>query len=330
MTTHGDDSLPPDGDPEQASAAAFRAPSTLVLAGPGAGKTATLVKRVRHLLSELSVPRDAVLALVFGKDAAAELRGRTSNLLPEDSVVTMHAFALGAIRRHPAGYGLPPRVDVMDGDALGGWVRDCLSAVTSGQPWRWTHPVPPWEVMARADERLLGPTDPLGWGLGLDPAHADMMAACAAELGRRVSATGRLPMSALIPMVVRRTASDASYRRAEVGRWRHVLVDEYQDVDPSQAALLGHLAEEGAHVWAVGDEDQCIYVFRSADVRRVTGFGDAHPGAEIHALRRNYRSGASIVEVASNLISHNSQRSGKPRQVADPGGCGRGGPERFP
>lgn len=123
-----------------------------------------------------------------------------------------------------------------------------------------------------------------------------------------------------------------SYRRSITGAFDHVLVDEYQDVNPGQIALLDHFVRDGVGLWAVGDDDQTLYAFRASDIRYILEFEDRHPGATVHILERNYRSAPEIVAVAKRLIRNNASRIDKDYQpaVTEPGEIvirGYGAPE---
>jgi DNA helicase-2/ATP-dependent DNA helicase PcrA len=105
---------------------------------------------------------------------------------------------------------------------------------------------------------------------------------------------------------------------AITSRYDHVLVDEYQDVNPGQILLLDHFVKAGVNLWAVGDDDQTLYAFRAADVRFILDFAKRHPRAQLHVLDRNYRAGRHLVAAAKRLIAHNRSRRDKDYRAVDP------------
>src|SRR6516162_5712224 len=115
----------------------------------------------------------------------------------------------------------------------------------------------------------------------------------------------------MVPLVTRAMAHDTACRSAITGAFDHMLVDEYQDVNPGQLDLIAHFVAAGVKLWAVGDDDQTLYAFRASDIRTILDFGRYHPGARIHTLEVNYRAGAAIVDAAKALIRHNRTRIDK-------------------
>src|SRR5229473_8345258 len=95
------------------------------------------------------------------------------------------------------------------------------------------------------------------------------------------------------------------------GAFDHLLVDEYQDVNPGQVELIDRFVRAGVNLWVVGDDDQTLYAFRAADVRFILDFPRKHQGAQVHVLDRNYRSAAQIVAAAKRLIANNRARRDK-------------------
>ena len=296
---------------QQRAAATAKAPHLLVLAGPGAGKTATLVARFHHLCS-IGVPSARICALTFGRKAAESMRSRVAEGLAPGAVVaasTFHSFCMGsALRRDPAGFGLPAAFKVLSKD------RD-RSAIFTSRGLFWNDDVPILDVIDAAKDRML------------DAAAFAREAASGAPWRRRavpffqayeeaLQAQGAVDFSDMVLLVARRLAADPLYATAFCGSFDHLLVDEYQDVNPAQVALLKAFAAAGVAIWAVGDDDQTLYGFRAADVANVVRFADAFPGAVTRILSMNHRSAAPLVEAAGRLISHNLHRVAKPVDLA--------------
>lgn len=136
-----------------------------------------------------------------------------------------------------------------------------------------------------------------------------------------LSAAGAIDFADMVPLVADAMTSNGSYRRAITGAYDHVLVDEYQDVNPGQIALIDHFVNDGVGLWAVGDDDQTLYSFRASDIRHILEFTTRYPAAATHVLNRNYRSSSEIVLAAKRLVRCNRARIDKDYQpvVAMPG-----------
>jgi DNA helicase II / ATP-dependent DNA helicase PcrA len=125
----------------------------------------------------------------------------------------------------------------------------------------------------------------------------------------------------MVPLLVKAMTESDTYRRTVTGAYDHLLVDEYQDVNPGQVGLIDHFVRAGVRLWAVGDDDQTLYAFRASDVRHILVFTKHYPGATVHSLDRNYRSSPNIVRTAKQLIRQNRRRFDKDYQptLAEPG-----------
>src|SRR5262249_6754781 len=129
---------------------------------------------------------------------------------------------------------------------------------------------------------------------------------------------GAIDFADMVPLVAKAMAKNTAYRQAITGAYDHVLVDEYQDVNPGQIKLLDHFVHDGVRLWVVGDDDQTLYSFRASDVRHILDFAKRHSGAVTHLLDRNYRSAPEIVHAAKRLIGHNRARMQKDYQSVVP------------
>lgn len=289
---------------QQAAAHALGGP-LLALAGPGTGKTRTLVARVLFLVREQSVAPETVLALTFGRKAAREVRERIAAqdqaIAARAAVSTFHAYGLDLLRRHPAAAGLPPRpvlLSPVDAFALLERHVDRLGLFALRYLHDPAFPLP--EVLrhlARAKEDLVSPND---LAARADARGDDKLREAAriyAVYEQLLREHGALDLSDLITRAVQLLESNEFVLRAERARWRHVLVDEYQDINQAQGRLLGLLGAPGggAGLWAVGDQRQAIYGFRGAAPANVDGFEAAFPGGRRVPLAVNYRSRPGLV-----------------------------------
>jgi DNA helicase-2/ATP-dependent DNA helicase PcrA len=297
-------------DPTQRAAAAADAPVQLTLAGPGAGKTTTLAVRFVHLVRQGVDPR-RILAVTFTRKAAIEMQDRIVRLLRLDgpkglAVDTFHAFAFRHLRRQPQRFGLPEQFDLWD-------VLQQRHVFHARRMW-WNEEIDIIDLIGGMKERLI---DAAGFARMVGDKSDELRAyyPAAVEFFNVYEAAlrdaGAIDFADMVPLVTRAMAHDTACRSAITGAFDHMLVDEYQDVNPGQLDLIAHFVAAGVKLWAVGDDDQTLYAFRASDIRTILDFGRHHPGARIHTLEVNYRAGAAIVDAAKALIRHNRTRVDK-------------------
>jgi DNA helicase II / ATP-dependent DNA helicase PcrA len=293
-------------DPAQAAAARSDAPVQLTLAGPGSGKTSTLTGRFVYLTRQ-GVDPHRILAVTFTRKAADEMRSRIARLLELSApasleVMTFHAFAFRLLKRNPAIAGLPDQFQL--------WDAPEQRRVFSSQRMYWNEAADILDIIGGAKERLF---DAETFAASIDP--ADEVLAEAVKYFRvyehALDQAGAIDFADMVPLVAKAMAEDAAYRQTITSAYDHVLVDEYQDVNPGQIKLLDHFVCDGVRLWVVGDDDQTLYSFRASDVRHVLDFTNRHSGAVMHLLDRNYRSAPEIVRAARRLIGHNRARMDK-------------------
>jgi superfamily I DNA/RNA helicase len=260
-------------DPEQREAALAAGP-LMILAGPGTGKTRALTHRIAVLVAERGVAPETCLALTFTRRAAAEMRERLSALLPGQArrlmITTFHGLGLAVLREHGERAGLAPGFTVADDRA-----RLAVAAAEAGS--------------AAAGRRLL--------------AEASRDASAAGEFARLLASRGMVDFDGLIGLTLALLREVPDLTEALRARWRFVSVDEYQDTNADQYALLRLLAGDGSGLAVIGDPDQSIYGFRGADVGFFLSFEQDYPGARTVALTRNYRSSPVIVSGAMQAVA---------------------------
>lgn len=325
--------LAPLDDSQQAAAGVEHGP-VLVNAGPGTGKTRTLAGRVVHLV-ERGVPARRILAVTYSNRAATELRDRLRAAAPdrahEVTVSTFHGFCLDVLRRFHSDAGLPPEFAVVDQvDAVLMLERHVASLGITLDPVR---PAAALAAMlrhvSRAKDELLTPQRldtllpqilprdgpapgapgtsgvPGSPGLaagnaGPVPASPDDWATVAkvyALYQRLLDARGLVDFGDLIVRTVALLRAHPGVARQLQEEYRHILVDEYQDMNRASSVLLRLLAGDGRGLWVVGDLRQAIYRFRGASPANVTGFPRDFPGGQVMSLGVNYRSDPHLVQL---------------------------------
>jgi len=299
----------PRPDASQDRAAAHRGAPFLLQAGPGTGKTRTLVKRVCSLLAD-GIDPAAILVLTFSNRAAGELAERLALAVPEAAprlwIGTFHAFGLDLVRRHHDRLGLSSNPTLFDrSDAI-----EVLEEILPTLPL--VHYRNLWDpamvlrdviaAIARAKDELAGPARYRALAEGMRASDPEAAAKCleVAEIydlyERAMRERDAVDFGDLIMRPALLLEEDAALRTAVQLRHRHLLVDEYQDVNRASARLLKAVAGDGRRLWVVGDARQSIYRFRGASSANMARFGHDYPGAVVDQLGVNYRSTEQIVE----------------------------------
>lgn len=294
----------------------------LVLAGPGTGKTSTLVEAVVHRVQHRRLAPEQVLVLTFSRRAAQQLReqitGRLGGTSRGPRAMTFHSYAYALLRRELGG----PPLRLLTGSEQDVEVHRLLAGEIADGAARWPaelHPALPLkgfraelrDLMQRAQERGLGGAELRA--LGDKRGRADWVAAggfLAAYEARfdLDPSTQVIDQSCLVGAAAALLENDALLREQERAARVVVLVDEYQDTDPAQVRLLQALCHPGRELIAVGDPDQSIYGFRGADVRGILRFTDAfaQPSGEsvpVVPLTTCWRSGAALLAATRSVAS---------------------------
>jgi DNA helicase-2/ATP-dependent DNA helicase PcrA len=288
-------------DERQRRAATLGPGPAQIIAPAGSGKTATLVARVGVLL-EAGVPGPRILAVTFNRDAAMELGQRITAALgvapggdgPE--VRTLHALARQVVLDGPR----PPRLVADRLPLLRHARRQVLATISAGEGLPRAE-----ELDAVVSAAILEEKTPAG-----------LLAEVVEAYQRILAIRGAIDFDGLLAEALGRLRRDPALRARWQARFSHVLVDEFQDVDATQAELVALLAEPERNLFVVGDDDQTIYAWRLADVRRILEFPTRYPDATRVVLETNYRCPPVVVAAADRLISTNRERVPKRLRAA--------------
>jgi DNA helicase II / ATP-dependent DNA helicase PcrA len=281
----------------------------LVLAGAGSGKTRVLTHRIVYLIQALDASPHGILAVTFTNKAAGEMRGRVEQLLGIPGgglwIGTFHGIAHRLLRLHWREAGLPQGFQILDSEDQQRLIKKLIKSQNLDEN-RWIPREVQWFINSNKDEGHR----PSSLKDGNDPTrhqliklYAEYEAACAkagvvdfAELLLRAFEVWRNNEGLL-----------AHYRR----RFRHVLIDEFQDTNAIQYAWMKLLVGSEGFPFAVGDDDQSIYRWRGARVENLHQFRRDFPNSKLYRLEQNYRSTGAILAAANGLISNNTGRLGK-------------------
>lgn len=303
-------------NPEQREAVLHGRGPLLVLAGAGSGKTRVITHRLAHLVRGGTDPR-TITAVTFTNKAAAEMRERAQALLGVSTLAsfvgTFHAWCLRFLRRRYREAKLPPRFSIADTSDQLALVKEAMAELSLSE-----QVLPPNAVRARISNAKNALVTAERFAAMETDYAGERIAQVYALYEKKLAATGALDFDDLIARSVRLLSGEVSVREEERRRIRHLLIDEYQDTNSAQDALVKLLGEGAESLCAVGDEDQAIYRWRGAEVEHILRFDTDFPGARIVALESNYRSTAKILAAAAGLVSHNRRRRDK-RLRADRG-----------
>ena len=301
-------------NPAQRDAVSTTRGPLLVLAGAGTGKTRVITTRIAHLIA-LGVDPSSILAVTFTNKAAGEMRERIASLVggpaKKVTVGTFHAFCVRVLREHAPLLGLSPRFTICD-------ASDQVSAVKSALRELRVHEtsVPPSVAVARislAKNRMQTPESFLEGGDG----EQDQLVGSVWQRYRDHLARSRtLDFDDLLLETVRLLRDHADILTEYQKRYRHILVDEYQDTNHPQYEIVRSLGGKHRNVCVVGDDDQSIYGWRGADIKKILNFQNDFKGAKVVRLQTNYRSTRAILDTANAVIRHNAARHDKALESA--------------
>ncbi|MGE4550536.1 MAG: ATP-dependent helicase [Opitutales bacterium] len=288
----------------------------LVLAGAGSGKTRTLTYRVAYLLTERRLqPRD-ILLLTFTNKAANEMLSRVESLtgMPSCKFLggTFHRVGQNALRHHGETVGLSPNFTILDdGDSdslLNEVIRDLDPSFFKDKNNPKAKPLKSVISFARNAQLPVAEVTDQRYGdsvSGLASRLEEFYAAYRqSKLDRGLADFDDL-LEYWLDILENNERASTYYQE----RFKHVLVDEYQDVNRLQARIIDKIATHG-QVMAVGDDAQCIYTWRGADLDQILGFPKRYPGAKVYKIEINYRSSPEILELANGILDAQPEEHG--------------------
>src|SRR5688572_734461 len=291
----------------------------LIVAGAGSGKTRVLTHRVAYLVRECGVSPFAVLAITFTNKAADEMKSRVAALVGPVAqrmwVSTFHSACVRILRRDAKALGYPSSFTIYDqADAvrLVGYVLRDLNLDAKKMPPRTVH-----ATISQAKNELV---DFETYRTRARTVFERRIADVYTEYQRRLLAAGAMDFDDLLMVTVNLLQAQPDVLSHYQARFKHLLVDEYQDTNRAQNELVLLLGREHRNVCVVGDSDQSVYRFRGADIRNILEFEDAFPDATTIVLEQNYRSTQTILDAANAVIANNALRKPKALWTEQVGG----------
>jgi len=305
-----------DLNPHQRQAVMHGDGPLLILAGAGSGKTRTLTHRIAWLIRERNVSPREILAVTFTNKAAGEMRERLEKLLGSVEglwVSTFHSACVRILRREMEQVGFTSQFTIYDDSDQERLLKAVLKELNIAE--QTLKPRAAAAAIDGAKNRGLWPEDLPGGDYA-----ADLIAKVYARYQERLKLANALDFGDLLLWVVRLLESDAGVRRRWQGRFRHLLVDEFQDTNQVQYRLIRLLAGGERNLCVVGDDDQSIYRWRGAEVGNILNFEIDYPGCVTIRLEQNYRSTQTILAAAGGVVARNLGRKGKTLWTDNPAG----------
>ena len=307
-------------NPEQLAAVTLPPEPALILAGAGSGKTRVLTTRIAWLLHTGQVSPGGVLAVTFTNKAAKEMLARLSNMLPVNVrgmwIGTFHGLCNRFLRAHWKLAGLPQGFQILDMQDSQSAIKRIIKAMALDED-RFAPKQVSWFIAGSKDDGRR-PRD-----VEIRDEHTRKLVEIYQAYEEQCQREGVVDFAELMLRTYELLRDNDALREHYQHRFRHVLVDEFQDTNRLQYAWLKMFAppgREGQGVFAVGDDDQSIYAFRGAKVGNMADFEREYRVKKIIKLEQNYRSFGNILDAANALIAHNAQRLGKNlRTEAGPG-----------
>ena len=283
--------------------------AVLVLAGAGSGKTRVLTSRIAYIVEEKGVPADAVLAITFTNKAANEMKERLSRIVDVSRswVCTIHSMCVRILRMYAESAGVQQNFSIYSETERNNIIKKSFQECDFDD-----------EKLLKSVKYHIGNAKMLG----LDPeSYAEKEMAGDRDVDQVTKVYGRyqkhlkennaLDFDDLLNETRNLLKRDDEAREYLAGRFRYILVDEFQDTNAVQFEIIRMLASVHGNLFAVGDDDQSIYGWRGAKIENILHFEKSFKDAKVFKLERNYRSTKNILKLANTVIRHNSQRKDK-------------------
>ena len=314
-TNHGIERILSGLNSVQAEAVRHTDGPLLILAGAGSGKTRVLVHRIAYLILEAGVPPWSILGITFTNKAATEMKARVEKLLPDESsaiwISTFHAACVRMLRRDIERIGFSRGFTIFDADDQLSLVKECLRDLNLSD--KQYVPKAVLDQIGKAKDEMILPGDMFSPDRSRMPGGAfDGHVAEVYELyQKKLKKLNALDFDDIILMAIRLLRECGDIREYYQNRFKHVLVDEYQDTNSAQYTLISLLCGKWNNLCVVGDDDQSIYGWRGANIGNILGFENDYRGAKIIKLEQNYRSTKVILAAANSVILKNTHRKHK-------------------
>lgn len=314
-----------DLNPQQLEAVKYTEGPLLILAGAGSGKTRVITVRIAYLIAENGVVPHNILAVTFTNKAAGEMRQRVENLLAGERlnsmplISTFHSLCVRILRQdiEKLDEGYKKTFTIYDTDDSQKVIKACIKDLGFDEK----------QVVPRVVRAAISNAKNRGDDVELFTSrveHVDEKRAATAKVFRMyeewLRTANALDFDDLLIKTVRLLRRSDEVREKYNDKYKYILVDEYQDTNPLQLALIKYLTEKQQNICVVGDDAQSIYGFRQADIRNILEFESHFPDARVILLEQNYRSTQTILDAADSIIKNNVNQKKKKLWTSNAGG----------
>ena len=312
-------------NPQQVEAVKTAEGPLLILAGAGSGKTRVITVRIAHLIAEKQVEPRNILAVTFTNKAAGEMRARVDELLKGQSlrsfplIATFHSLCVRILRQDidKLNEGYKKTFTIYDTDDSQKVIKACIKDLGLDEK----------QIVPRVVRNAISSAKNRGEDVELFTSRVettDEKRAATAKVFRmyedRLRIANALDFDDLLIKTVRLLRASNEVREKYNDRFKYILVDEYQDTNSLQFAMINFLTEKQQNICVVGDDAQSIYGFRQADIKNILEFEQHFPSAKVILLEQNYRSTQTILDVAHAIIENNVNQKKKKLWTANEGG----------
>ena len=283
----------------------------LILAGAGSGKTRVLTHRMAHMIEDLGILPYKILAITFTNKAAKEMRDRVKVLIGERAddmwISTFHSTCVRILRREIEKIGYRKSFTIYDTQDQKTLLKDCIKALNINDK-----DITLQEIMGKISKAKDNMQTPASFMREHESNFREKKVAEAYEMyQKKLKENNALDFDDLISKTVELFKKDKETLEFYQRKFQYIMVDEYQDTNKVQYELVRLLAEKYKNICVVGDDDQCIYQWRGADIRNILDFEKDYPETKTIKLEQNYRSKGNILNAANEVIVNNANRKSK-------------------
>jgi DNA helicase-2/ATP-dependent DNA helicase PcrA len=291
---------------EQSRAVQYKPAPLLILAGAGSGKTRVLTTRIVHMVQS-GIPPGEILAVTFTNKAAQEMKSRVSRQVDAPvNIGTFHSICLGILRRHAAHISLGNDFTIYDDQDQLSIIKDCMQEL--GIDEKTINPKYVRERISRCKDRLQSPDHAAGHEADTEDQNFILLYR---KYEQKLRLCNGVDFGDLIARTVYLFTAAPEVLEEYRQKFRHILVDEYQDTNYAQYVFINQLAKQHLSITVVGDPDQSIYEWRGASAANMMNFEKDFKGAQVVRLEQNYRSTNTILKAANAVIARNLNRKPK-------------------
>lgn len=283
----------------------------LILAGAGSGKTRVLTHRMAHMIEDLNIAPYNILAITFTNKAAKEMKDRVRALIGERAdnmwISTFHSTCVRILRREIDKIGYKSSFTIYDSSDQKTLVKECMKSLNINDK-----DITEQEIIGKIGKAKDSMKTPRNFMLENEANFREKKVADVYEMyQKRLKENNALDFDDLIFKTVELFKNNPDVLDFYQNKFKYIMVDEYQDTNGAQYELVRLLAAKYKNICVVGDDDQCIYQWRGADIKNILDFEKDYPGAKVIKLEQNYRSKSNILSAANVVIINNANRKSK-------------------